>query len=83
MTIFGLLNLPDHLAGDAAQVRLLSLDDQQTLFRAAVDNRRTAPLALARQRIAIAGIEPMSLQEIQEEVDAVRAERRNKAEIRA
>jgi hypothetical protein len=36
-------------------------------------------LALARQRVAEAGVEPMSLDEIQEEVDAVRAERRNKA----
>ena len=33
-------------------------------------------LASARQRVADAGIAPMSLEAIQEEVDAVRAERR-------
>jgi hypothetical protein len=58
---------------------LLSPDSLQTLLREAVRSRRIAQLALARQRVAEAGVEPMSLDEIQEEVDAVRAERRNKA----
>jgi len=49
------------------------------LLREAVRTRRIAQLALARQRVAEAGIEPMSLDEIPEEVDAVRAERRGKA----
>jgi hypothetical protein len=45
----------------------------------AVRSRRIARLALARQRVAEAGVEPLSLEEIQAEVDAVRAERRNAA----
>lgn len=73
------LNLPDRLAQDAAQMGLLDPDSLQTLLREAVRNRRIAQLALARQRIAEAGIAPISLEEIQAEVDAYRAERRNKA----
>lgn len=73
------LNLPDRLAQDAAQMGLLSPDSLEMLLREAVRTHRIAQLALARQRIAEAGIAPMSLEEIQEEVDAVRAERRNKA----
>ena len=73
------LNLPDRLAQDAAQMGLLDPDSLQTMLREAVRNRRIAQLALARQRIAEAGIAPISLEEIQAEVDAYRAERRNKA----
>ncbi|MCX7200515.1 MAG: hypothetical protein NTW37_21640 [Proteobacteria bacterium] len=49
----------------------------QRLLREAVRSRRIAQLALARQRVAKAGVEPMSLEEVQAEVGAVRAERRN------
>lgn len=73
------LNLPDRLAKDAAQMGLLSADSLQSLLREAVRSRRIAQLALARQRVAQAGVAPLSLEEIQEEVDAVRANRRNKA----
>lgn len=73
------LNLPDRLAQDAAQMGLLDPDSLQTMLREAVRSRRIAQLALARQRVAEAGIAPMSLEEIQAEVDAARAERRNEA----
>lgn len=73
------LNLPDHLAQDAAQMGLLEPDSLQTLLREAVRNRRIAQLALARERVAEAGIAPISLEEIQVEVDGYRAERRNMA----
>lgn len=73
------LNLPDRLAQDAAQMGLLNPDSLQTMLREAVRSRRIAQLALARQRVAEAGIAPISLEEIQAEVDAARAERRNKA----
>lgn len=69
------LNLPDRLAQDAAQMGLLDPDSLQTLLREAVRSRRIAQLALARQRVSEAGIAPMSLEEIQEEVNALRAER--------
>jgi len=78
MTILELkVELPDRLARDAARMGLLSPDSLQTLLREAVRRRRVAQLTLARQRVAEAGIEPMSLDEIQTEVDALRAQRRN------
>lgn len=73
------LNLPDRLAQDAAQMGLLDPDSLQTMLREAVRSRRIAQLALARQRVAEAGISPLSLDQIQEEVDADRSERRNKS----
>ncbi len=73
------LNLPDRLAQDAAQMGLLEPECLQTLLREAVRSRRITQLAEARRRIAAAGIPLLSLEEIQEEVEAVRAERRNKA----
>ena len=73
------LDLPDRLAKDAAKMGLLEPDSLQTLLREAVRNRRIAQLAMARQRVAEAGIPPMSLDEIQEEVDAYRAERQTRA----
>lgn len=73
------LNLPDRLAQDLAQMGLLEPASLQALLREAVRTRRIAQLASARQRVADAGIAPMSLEAIQEEVDAVRAERRGMA----
>lgn len=73
------LDLPDRLAQDAAKMGLLDPDSLQTMLREAVRSRRIAQLALARQRVAEAGISPMSLDQIQEEVDVDRAERRNKS----
>ncbi|MGQ0710132.1 MAG: hypothetical protein ACT4NV_10320 [Rhodoferax sp.] len=73
------LNLPDRLAQDAAQMGLLEPESLQSLLREAVRSRRVTQLAEARKRVLAAGIAPLSLEEIQEEVDAVRAERRNRA----
>ena len=70
------LTLPDRLAKDAAQMGLLESESIQALLREAVRTRRIAQLALSRQRVAEAGIAPMSLEEIQAEVDAHRVERR-------
>ncbi len=77
MTTFELkLTLPDRLAKDAAEMGLLESESLQSLLREAVRNRRIAQLALWRQRVAEAGIAPVSLDEIQAEVDAHRVERR-------
>ncbi len=73
------LNLPDRLAHDVVQMGLLDADSLQTLLREAVRARRISQLALARQRVADAGIEPISLEDIQDEVDAHRQARRNQA----
>lgn len=73
------LNLPDSLAQEAARMGLLEPDSLQALLREAVRSRRIARLAEARQRIAAAGIPPLTMEEIQAEIEADRAERRAKA----
>ena len=70
------LTLPDRLAKVAAEMGLLESESLQSLLREAVRSRRIAQLALSRQRVAEAGIAPLSLDEIQAEVDAHRVERR-------
>lgn len=76
MTLELKLNLPDRLAQDAALMGFLEPDNLQTLLHEAVRSRRFAQLAAARKRVSAAGIPPMSLDEIQAEVDAYRAEPR-------
>ena len=73
------LNLPDSLAQEAARMGLLEPDSLQALLREAVRSRRIARLAEARQRITAAGIPPLTMEEIQAEIEADRAERRAKA----
>ena len=73
------LNLPDSLAQEAARMGLLEPDSLQALLREAVRSRRIARLAEARRKIAAAGIPPLTLEEIQAEIEADRAERRAKA----
>lgn len=73
------LNLPDGLAKEAARLGLLDPDSMQMLLREAVRNRRIANLAEARKKVAAAGIPPMTMEEIQAEIDADRAERRVKS----
>ena len=73
------LNLPDGLAKEAASMGLLNPDSLQALLREAVRNRRIAKLTEARKKIAAAGIPPITMEEIQAEIDADRAERRTKA----
>jgi len=70
------LSLPDSLAQEAARMGLLEPDSLQALLREAVRSRRIARLAEARRKIAAAGIPPMTMEEIQAEIDADRAERR-------
>jgi hypothetical protein len=72
------LNLPDSLAKDAERLGMLDSDSLQSLLREAVRNRRSAQLAEARKKIATAGIAPMTMEEMQAEIDADRAERRAK-----
>jgi len=79
MTLELKLNLPDRLAQDATLMGLLEPDSLQTLLREAVRSRRVAQLTVARKRVSAAGIPPMSLEEIQAEVEAYRAEPRSRS----
>lgn len=72
------LELPDPLAKEAETMGLLEPRALQALLREAVRNRRIVRLAEARRKIAAAGIPPMTMEEIQAEIKADRAERRNK-----
>ena len=73
------LNLPDGLAKEAASMGLLDPDSLQALVRDAVRSRRIARLPEVRRKIAASGIPPMTMEEIEAEIDADRAERRTKA----
>ena len=72
------LNLPDSLAQEAGRMGLLEPASLQALLREAVRNQRIARLAEARKKIAAAGIAPLTMEEIQAEIEADRAERHTK-----
>lgn len=73
------LDLPDTLAKEASSLGLLEPQALQALLREAVRKRRLARLAEARQKIAAAGVPPLSMEEIEAEIEADRAERRAKS----
>jgi hypothetical protein len=70
------LVLPDSLAQEAARMGLLDPDSLQVLLREAVRRRRIARLAESRSKIAASGIPPLTMEEIEAELTADRAERR-------
>ena len=79
MTILQIkLDLPDSLAKEASNLGLLEPQALQTMLREAVRRRRIARLMEARERVAAAGIPPLTMEEIQAEIEADRAQRRSK-----
>lgn len=72
------LDLPDGLAKEASNLGLLEPQALQTMLREAVRRRRIARLTEARERVAAAGIPPLTMEEIQAEIEADRNERRSK-----
>lgn len=72
------LDLPDSLAKEASTLGLLEPQALQTMLREAVRRRRIARLIEARERVAAAGIPPLTMEEIQAEIEADRNERRSK-----
>lgn len=73
------LSLPEPLATEAARLGLLEPDNLRALLADAVRTRRLARLAEARARIAAAGMESLSTQEIEAEIAADRAEEQRAA----
>ncbi len=69
------IRLPDEVAQRARQAGLLSDSAIQELLEEAMRRRAGRRLLDVAQRIQAAGIEPMSMVEIDAEVKAVRAER--------
>ena len=78
MTLQVKLDLPDNLAKEASTLGLLEPQALQTMLREAVRRRRIARLTEARERVAAAGIPPLTMDEIQAEIEADRAEHRSK-----
>ena len=73
------LTLPDSLAKEAAKMGLLEPEVMQAILREAVRQRRINRLFEGMDKLAAANIPPMTMEEIQAEVDAVRAERKARA----
>lgn len=70
------LDLPDALAQEVARMGLLEPDALQAMLREAVRVRRIERLAEARRNVAAAGAPPLSMEDINSEIKADRAERR-------
>jgi len=74
------IELPDATAKAAREVGLLTPQALDRLFTDAIRRRQAADsLLMIAERVAAAGVEPMSMEEINAEVKAARAERRQRA----
>jgi hypothetical protein len=70
------LDLPDELAAEVRRMGLLDPETLQSVLREAVRSRIVERLFEARKRIAASGIAPLTIEEVQAEIDAERAARR-------
>lgn len=73
------VNLPDTLANEAKAAGLLTPEAIERLLREAVRRNAIDELFQVADQLAAADIPPMTMQEIQAEVDAVRKARRERA----
>ena len=73
------VNLPDTLANEAQAAGLLTPQAIERLLREAVRSKAVNELFETADRLAAANIPPMTMEEIQAEVDAVRRARRERA----
>lgn len=70
------LELPDQLAEEARNAGLLSPDAIEAMLREQLRKRHVGELFEMADRLAAVDLPPMTEEEVQAEVDAVRAERR-------
>lgn len=68
------LELPDQLVEEARSAGLLSPEAIETMLRERLKNRSIDELFDAADRLAAVDLPPMTEEEVQAEVDAVRAE---------
>ena len=73
------IELPEELAEEARSQGLLAAPAVEAMIRDALRRRAGRELLDAANEFAAAELPPMTLAEIQREVDAVRAERRRRA----
>ena len=74
------LDLPDRLAREAQAAGLLTPKALRELLKDAMQRRAARALLAGAARATKAGSKPLSMKEIQAEVNAVRRERRAKSE---
>ena len=74
-----IIELPDELAEEARTKGLLAPSAIEAMIRDALRRGAVGDLLEAADRLAAAEFPPMTLAEIQEEVNAVRLERRQRA----
>jgi hypothetical protein len=73
------IDLPDKLAKEAKDAGLLAPDAIETMLRENLRRRAIGGLFTAADKLAAANFRPMTMEEIQEEVNAVRAQRKQRA----
>lgn len=74
------IELPDATARAARDAGLLTTEALERLFNEAIRRRQAADALLSiADRVAAAGVSPMSMDEINAEVKSARAERRQRA----
>jgi hypothetical protein len=73
------INLPDKLAKEAQDAGLLGQDAIETMLRENLRRRAVDELFDAMDKLKAANFPPMTMDEIQEEVNIVRAQRRKRA----
>jgi hypothetical protein len=73
------LNLPDTLAAEANAAGLLTPEAIEQLLREGLRRKAIDGLFAAADKLAAADFPPMTMEEIQAEVNAVRAERKQRA----
>lgn len=73
------IELPDTLATQAKKAGLLEPEALERMVREALLARRVEDLANARDVLAVEPLPPMTLEEIQAEIDAYRADIRRAA----
>ncbi len=75
------LSLPERLAKEAQAAGLLTPEAITQLVKEAVRRRAGRALLDAAERVAQAGIPPLSMEEIQSEVNAVRRARKTERRV--
>ena len=73
------IDLPDNLAKEARNAGLLAPDAIETMLRETLRRRALNGLISAADKLAAANFPPMTMAEIQEEVNAVRARKTQRA----
>ncbi len=73
------IDLPDNLAEEAQNAGLLAPDAIETMLRETLRRRAVNGLFTAADKLTAANFPPMTMEEIQEEVNAVRARKTQRA----